>query len=52
MSGAGEGFWAWALAAYARPGAAEACLELQDAFGQCVPGGTGKPCTVATYGYG
>lgn len=30
-------FWTWALEAYARPGAAEACLHLQDRFGQCVP---------------
>src|SRR5665213_2549034 len=30
-------FWTWALEAYARPGAAEACLKLQDRFGQCVP---------------
>jgi uncharacterized protein (TIGR02444 family) len=30
-------FWTWALEAYARPGAAEACLDLQDRFGQCVP---------------
>jgi uncharacterized protein (TIGR02444 family) len=26
--------WDWALAAYARPGVAEACLKLQDEFGQ------------------
>jgi uncharacterized protein (TIGR02444 family) len=26
--------WEWALAAYARPGVPEACLELQDRFGQ------------------
>lgn len=30
-------FWHWALAAYARPGAAEACLRLQDAHGQNIP---------------
>ena len=30
-------FWTWALEAYSRPGAAEACLQLQDAHGQCVP---------------
>ena len=30
-------FWTWALEAYARPGAAEACLDLQDGHGQCVP---------------
>jgi uncharacterized protein (TIGR02444 family) len=30
-------FWTWALEAYARPGAAPACLDLQDAHGQCVP---------------
>lgn len=30
-------FWDWAVAAYARPGAAEDCLELQDAHGQSVP---------------
>ncbi len=29
--------WAWALEAYARPGAAEACLDLQDRHGQCAP---------------
>ena len=29
--------WDWALAAYARPGAPEACLALQDAHGQNVP---------------
>ena len=28
--------WDWALAAYARPGAADACLALQDAHGQNV----------------
>lgn len=30
-------FWTWALEAYARPGAADACLDLQDRFGQCIP---------------
>jgi uncharacterized protein (TIGR02444 family) len=30
-------FWTWALAGYARPGAAQACLELQDRHSQCVP---------------
>jgi uncharacterized protein (TIGR02444 family) len=30
-------FWTWALEAYARPGAAEACLDLQDRHGQSVP---------------
>jgi uncharacterized protein (TIGR02444 family) len=30
-------FWEWAVAAYARPGAAEACLDLQDRYGQNVP---------------
>ncbi|MGZ3276180.1 MAG: TIGR02444 family protein [Caulobacteraceae bacterium] len=30
-------FWTWALEAYARPGTAEACLDLQDHHGQCVP---------------
>ncbi len=29
--------WTWALQAYARPGAADACLDLQDRFGQCAP---------------
>lgn len=29
--------WEWALAAYARPGVPEACLELQDAHGQNTP---------------
>jgi uncharacterized protein (TIGR02444 family) len=37
MGGPDQGLWAWALEAYARPGVAEACLELQDAFGQSVP---------------
>jgi uncharacterized protein (TIGR02444 family) len=31
------GYWTWALEAYARPGAAQACLELQDRHGQCIP---------------
>jgi uncharacterized protein (TIGR02444 family) len=30
-------FWPWALEAYARPGVAAACLELQDGHGQSVP---------------
>ncbi len=30
-------FWTWALEAYARPGAAQACLDLQDGHGQSVP---------------
>ena len=30
-------FWDWAAAAYARPGVAAACLDLQDAYGQNVP---------------
>jgi uncharacterized protein (TIGR02444 family) len=30
-------FWTWALEAYALPGAAEACLDLQDRFGQNIP---------------
>jgi uncharacterized protein (TIGR02444 family) len=30
-------FWDWALAAYAGPGVARACLELQDRHGQCIP---------------
>jgi uncharacterized protein (TIGR02444 family) len=29
--------WDWTLAAYARPGAAQACLDLQDRYGQNVP---------------
>ena len=33
----GPGFWDWALAAYASPGVAEACLDLQDAHDQNVP---------------
>ncbi|CAN5339009.1 TIGR02444 family protein [soil metagenome] len=31
------GLWDWSLAAYARPGVAEACLALQDGAGQNVP---------------
>lgn len=30
-------FWDWAVAIYARPGVAEACLDLQDRYGQNVP---------------
>ena len=30
-------FWDWAVAAYARPGVAEACLDLQDTHDQNVP---------------
>jgi len=30
-------FWPWALRVYAVPGVADACLDLQDAHGQCVP---------------
>lgn len=30
-------FWDWALSAYARPGVAQACLDLQDEHGQCTP---------------
>jgi len=30
-------FWDWALSAYARPGVAQACLDLQDDQGQCIP---------------
>lgn len=29
--------WDWALEAYARPGVQDACLNLQDGHGQCVP---------------
>ena len=32
-----KSLWDWALEAYARPGAAEVCLELQDRHGQSVP---------------
>ncbi len=30
-------FWGWAVAVYAQPGVAEACLDLQDSHGQNVP---------------
>jgi uncharacterized protein (TIGR02444 family) len=30
-------YWDWALSAYARPGVAQACLDLQDEHGQCTP---------------
>ena len=30
-------FWPWALEAYARPGVAAACLDLQDRYDQSVP---------------
>lgn len=30
-------FWDWAVAVYARPGVAEACLDLQDRYSQNVP---------------
>jgi uncharacterized protein (TIGR02444 family) len=30
-------FWDWALAAYARPGTAQTCLELQNDHGQSIP---------------
>ena len=30
-------FWDWAVGIYGREGVAEACLALQDAYGQCVP---------------
>lgn len=33
----GVDFWNWALAAYAAPGVAEACLDLQDSHDQNVP---------------
>jgi uncharacterized protein (TIGR02444 family) len=32
-----QGLWDWALAAYARPGVAEACLSLQDGHDHNVP---------------
>ncbi len=49
-------FWTWALEAYARPGAAQACLTLQDDHGQCVPyllwaawaAGEGRPIDAST----
>lgn len=31
------GFWDWAIEAYGRDGVADACLDLQDRHGQCVP---------------
>lgn len=31
------GFWDWALEAYGRDGVADACVDLQDRHGQCVP---------------
>lgn len=37
MSASDDGLWAWILDVYARPGVAEACLELQDTAGQNVP---------------
>lgn len=37
MSDTGDGLWSWVLTAYAAPGVAEACLELQDTAGQNVP---------------
>lgn len=37
MSGASYGLWPWVLTAYAAPGVATACLELQDTAGQNVP---------------
>ena len=30
-------FWEWAVQAYARPGVADACLQLQDGHEQCIP---------------
>ena len=30
-------FWDWAVSAYGRPGVAEACLDMQDTYGQNVP---------------
>ena len=32
-----DGFWDWAVAAYAAPGVAEECLHLQDVHDQAVP---------------
>ena len=32
-----DGFWDWAVAAYAAPGVAEECLHLQDVHEQAVP---------------
>ena len=37
MSGTSDGLWPWVLTAYAAPGVASACLELQDTAGQNVP---------------
>jgi uncharacterized protein (TIGR02444 family) len=37
MSNASAGLWPWVLTAYAAPGVAEACLELQDTASQNVP---------------
>ncbi|WP_374598958.1 TIGR02444 family protein [Brevundimonas sp.] len=37
MSGGSDSLWPWVLTAYARPGVAETCLELQDSAGQNVP---------------
>lgn len=38
MSGRSQdGLWDWSVRAYARPGVAEACLDLQDSYGQNVP---------------
>ena len=37
MSASDDGLWPWILDVYARPGVAEACLELQDTAGQNVP---------------
>lgn len=37
MSEASAGLWPWVLTAYAAPGVAEACLELQDTASQNVP---------------
>lgn len=37
MSTDHDGLWAWVLEIYARPGVADACLELQDVTGQNVP---------------
>lgn len=37
MSETSTGLWPWVLTAYAAPGVASACLELQDTAGQNVP---------------
>ena len=37
MSSGMSEFWDWAVAVHAKPGVAEACLDLQDAYGQNVP---------------